>query len=116
MNIDNVSFGKVIAVSAKPSKMRRISVMVDILNKSKPIKSYDATDIYRNISRKGAISKAVARGNSVDVYVTDADVNKMYRQEKGWASLKEVVSSKVQQYINAEKLTPVKTANLIINA
>ncbi len=116
MQVNNVSFGKVVSVSAKPSKLKRINNMVDILNKKQPMKVYDVTYIYKNISGRGVMAKAAARGENIEMYVLGDDVEKIYSGEKGWKSVYDIASSKIQNYIDARKMAPVNAAMLILNA
>ncbi len=102
MNISPISFGKVITVSGRPSKMRHLNNKVSNTKHRQPIIMQDVTYIYKNAPRTGILARAASQGDVVNMYVTGDDVSKVQKQKQGWHNVDYVLSHMTDYYSTSE--------------
>ena len=114
MPVDNVSFGRVVAVTGKPRDIGRVNKRLKPYIKDEKILSYNVTEQYKyQPSTAGSISAAVSRGEEAYVYVTRADVKKVKEKQKGWDTIYNILSN-MSDYVNLNQTRTNKALNVII--
>ena len=77
MKAASVSFGKVIAVSGKDAKIKKMNSKLANVIDSKHVIVRDYTSFYQNAPSAGSLAQAAQRGDKIEIYVTGGDVKKM---------------------------------------
>lgn len=77
MKASSVSFGKVIALSGKESKIKKVNSKLAGVIDSKQIIVRDYTSFYQNAPSSGSLAQAAQKGDKIEIYVTGGDVKKM---------------------------------------
>jgi len=109
-----VSFGRVIAVSAKPRKMDKLYKKTEAYRKTGKLIVKDVTDVYDNAASNGIMAQAAQRGERLDLFVTGADVERMKSKTNGWRTMSELVAS-IDSYINANSMSLNEVVNSIFS-
>lgn len=92
MKTANISFGKVTAVSGRPSKVDKLNNRLEQRVRNGRLIKRDVTHIYKNAPSGYEIADAAAMGHKVEIYVTGEDVKKIKNRESGWNTLESVLS------------------------
>ncbi len=101
--MSGVSFGRVIALSAKPSKIEKLNTKLQRYVSPNELMIKDVTDIYRCSPTRGLLSQAARRGNSISIYITGSDVSKVQKKEKGWNDIK-LILPRIESFYEANKM------------
>ena len=110
--MSNISFGRVVAVSAKPRKMEKLYKKTEAYCKLGKLIVKDVTDVYDNAASNGIMAQAVKRGERLDLFVTGEDVEKMKNKTQGWRTMNELVAN-IDSYINANLMSLNEVVNSI---
>lgn len=112
MKTSNVSFGKVIAVSGKESKMKRVKEK--LASKAQPgtVIVRDVTEKYRYAPLTGSLAMAAQKGDRVEIFVTGDDVKKFNKVE-GWKTMDDVLSN-LSAYYELAKMSISEAVDAII--
>ncbi len=107
MEVGNVSFGNVVAVSGKSRNMYRFT---EAMSKNPEFKSgkvmqRNVTDEYKYASRNGLMAQAAQRGESVEIYVTGEDYEYVRECRDGWDTLDGILSQ-LTKFVNVDRLSP----------
>lgn len=92
MKTANVSFGKVTAVSGKPSRVNKLNSRLEPKLRNGHVIMRDVTHIYRSAPTGYTLADAAAKGQKVEIYVTGEDVSKIKNKESGWNTLDDVLA------------------------
>lgn len=99
MKVKSISFNGVIGVYGKPETLKKVS---NALNKTQGTDYFDATNMYKNNSGRGLLTKASQLGNEVALIVTGKeDIHKVNFMEQGWTSLNGI-SHHIKEVVNLE--------------
>ncbi len=112
MKVSNVSFGKVIAVSGKESKMKRVKEK--LASKALPgtVIVRDVTEKYRYAPLTGSLAMAAQKGDRVEIFVTGDDVKKFNKVE-GWKTMDDVLSN-LSAYYELAKMSISEAVDSIL--
>lgn len=95
MSINNISFGRVIAISGKPKKIERLNDSLKPYKQAEKVIVRDVTHIYKDAYGDGLMTQAASRGEKVSVYITGEDIPKL----KQMKSMNGILSN-LQAYYN----------------
>ncbi|MBE7704979.1 MAG: hypothetical protein E7Z90_04095 [Cyanobacteria bacterium SIG29] len=101
MKTTNVSFGKVIAISGKPAKMKKVNERLETRRKNGQLAMRDVTSYYKNASSGYSLADAAAKGDKVEIYITGDDLKKM-NKEPGWQTIQGILGHLTEYYNLAE--------------
>ena len=91
MKTANVSFGKVLAVYAKRSKIKKVNnALQDRANQGQLVMR-DVTSNYYNAPTYGLLASAAQNGDTIEIYITGDDVKKVGK-EQGWTTIEGILS------------------------
>ncbi len=93
MKTSSVTFGSVIAVSGKSKKMDKVNKKLLPYAKTGKVMIKDVTSFYRNASPAGEMAQAAQRGESVDIYITGSDIEKIKKKQYGWRSIRDILGN-----------------------
>ena len=112
MKTSNISFGRVVALSGKDSKMKRVKEK--LLSKSQPgtVIVRDVTDNYRYAPLTGSLAIAAQKGDRIDVYITGDDAKKFNKVE-GWKTMDDVLSN-LSAYYELAKMSISEAVDAIL--
>ncbi len=111
MKTANVSFGRVVALSGKSPKLKKINDKISQKKQNGFVVSRDVTHEYVNAPATGALAIAAQRGDKVEIYITGEDVKKFGKQD-GWKTMDDVLSH-LSAYYDATKLSIAEAADKI---
>ena len=104
MSINGISFGSVVAVSGKKSKINKLNNKLKSQALNGNIIMKDVTQHYKHATSSGLMAQAAQRGNSVEIYITGKDVEKIKTRQQGWETLDGILSN-LSSYICAEEMS-----------
>lgn len=111
MKTANVSFGKVIALSGKEAKLKRVNEKIAYKKQIGQVVSRDVTHEYVNAPSTGSLALAAQRGDRVEIYITGDDVKKFGKQD-GWKTMDDVLSH-LSAYYDVAKLSITEAVDKI---
>ncbi len=115
MRMSPVSFGKVIAVSGKPGKMYQLGNRMNNRHQKRLLVK-DVTNIYKNNPGGSMLADAANAGETVQLFITDEDVSKVLKKEKGWHNISVILSQMTDFFSLTDKSNSVKeVANIILD-
>lgn len=114
MKVSNVSFGKVIAVSGKESKIKKVNDRLSYRKQNGLVAMRDVTKYYQYAPLTGSLAQAAQNGNKIEVYITGDDVKKM-NSEPGWKTMDGVLSH-LSVYIDLAKISVGEAVERIIKS
>lgn len=103
MKTSEVSFGRVVAVYAKPKKMTKVNKKLFPQTKTGKVMIKDITSMYKHVSSAGEMAQAAQRGDSIELYITGDDVSKVVQKQSGWKSIKEILGN-IDEYFDASQM------------
>ncbi len=112
VRVTGITFGKITAVSGKPSKMKFLNKAMDGYVQNKTIMRKDVTSKYVNASTSGLMAKAANRGDSVIIYITGDDIQRIKMKVPQWDTIEGVLSN-ITEYINLNNLSLMDAADKI---
>lgn len=112
MKTSNVSFGRVVALSGKDSKMKRVKEKLSSKIQSGAVIVRDVTDTYKYAPSTGSLAMAAQRGDRIDVYITGDDVKKFNKVE-GWKTMDDVLSN-LSAYYELAKMSISEAVDSIL--
>lgn len=101
MKVSNVSFGKVIAVSGKESKIKKLNDRLSYRKQNGLVAMRDVTKYYQYAPSTGSLAQAAQRGNKIEIYITGDDVKKINR-DPDWKTMDGILSH-LSAYIDLAK-------------
>ncbi len=104
MSVNGVSFGSVVAVSGKHSKINKINNRLRPQAKMGNVIMKDVTDHYRHASSSGLMAQSAQQGNKVEIYITGKDVEKVKTRQSGWDTLDGILSN-LSFYLHVDKMS-----------
>lgn len=110
MQVQNISFGKVITVSGAPKRIKNIEQR---LAGSGQVMIKDVTDHYKSAMPTGEIAKAAQKGNKIKLFLTGADKKAVEKSEPGWKSINEMLSH-MQQYFDANRFSTAQIVEAVL--
>ena len=103
MPINNVSFGRVIALSGDQRKIKKINSKLAPQLNSGDVIVKDVTNHYRNAKSSGVLASAVKRGDRVEIYITGDDIKKVKQQHNEWDTIDGILSH-LNLYYDTKKM------------
>lgn len=103
MKASSISFGRVIAVSGKSKKMDKVNKKLLPHAKTGKVMIKDVTYYYKNASPVGEMAQAAQRGESIDIYITGKDINKIKEKQPGWRSIRDILVN-IEDYFSANDM------------
>ena len=74
MSVNGVSFGSVVAVSGKHSKINKINNRLRPQAKMGNVIMKDVTEHYRHAPSSGLLAQSVQRGDKLEIYITGKSI------------------------------------------
>lgn len=112
MKTSNVSFGRVVALSGKDTKMKRVKEKLMSKAQSGTVIVRDVTENYRYAPLTGSLAIAAQRGEKIDVYITGDDAKKFNKVE-GWKTMNDVLSN-LSAYYELAKMSISEAVDAIL--
>ena len=112
MKIPAVSFGKVVAVSGKPSRIKSLNACLKPFIEKERVKVIDITDNYINASSDGKMAKAAQKGNTIEAVISGKDVRRFKNKVPGWETLDRALSH-LSEYYDINKIPKSTIMNTI---
>lgn len=113
MNVQNVSFGRVFAVTGTQEQTDLLKYKMGQSIKKGNVMMFDVTQNFVRSRSDGVLGSAVRNGDSAVVYVTGNDVKKVKNLEKGWNNIDGVLSH-ISEHINLKKTNIGKAVNMLV--
>ncbi len=113
MKISAISFGKVIAVSGKEKKIKKVNRVIQPYANSGKIMIKDVTRNYINARSSGVLASAAQQGDRVNIYITGEDVKKVRDNDEQWNTTEKILSN-LCKYYDVNKMSVSETARTII--
>ncbi len=111
MKTADVSFGKVVALSGKSAKLKKVNDKLAYKKQNGFVVSRDVTHEYVNAPATGTLAIAAQRGDKIEIYITGDDVNKFGKQD-GWKTMDDVLSH-LSAYYDVAKLSIAEAVDKI---
>lgn len=117
MEVGNVSFGSVIAVSGGQRNMKKFSEAIRRSPKYKQgdILQKDVTSHYKYASRNGLMARAAQSGQDVDIYITGEDLQNVRQRKDGWDTLDGILMQ-LSKFVNVDRLSPEVAAQTVVRS
>ena len=112
MKTSAVSFGRVVAVSGKDTKMKKIDEKLQSKKNNGSLVIRDVTQYYKYAPLDGVLSKAAQKGDRIEIYITGNDIQKL-GNEPEWKTLDGILTH-VSSYYDAAKFSIRETMEKII--
>lgn len=103
MKASNVSFGRVVAVTGKDSKIRKINNRLSYKKQSGLVAMRDVTKYYQYAPSAGSLARAAQKGDRVEIYITGEDVKKI-NKDPDWKTMDGILSH-LSSYIDLAKVS-----------
>lgn len=113
MQVQNVSFGKVFAVTGTKEQTNLLKYKMIQPIKKGNVMLFDVTQNFVRSHSEGVLGSAVRRGDMAHVYVTGNDVKKVKNLEKGWQNLDGILNH-ISEHINLKKVNVGKAVNMLV--
>lgn len=113
MQVQNVSFGKVFAVTGTKEQTNLLKYKMIQPIKKGNVMLFDVTQNFVSSHSEGVLGTAVRNGDTAIVYVTGNDVKKVKNLENGWQNLDGVLSH-ISEHINLKKVNVGKAVNMLV--
>ena len=104
MRISAVSFGKIVAVSGKASKIRNLNACLKPYIDRERVRVIDITDNYINASSDGKMAKAAQKGEIIEAVISGKDVRRYKNKVPGWETLDRALSH-LSEYHDINKVS-----------
>ena len=114
MKTSNVSFGRVIALSGKESKINKINEKLAYKKQAGQLVIRDVTQHYKYAPSTGMLAKAAQRGDKVEIYITGEDVNKVGKDAE-WKNIDGILSH-LSSYYDAAKMSIREAVEKVIKS
>lgn len=114
VNASDVSFGRVLAIYAKPKKMNQINKKLSPYVDNGKVMIKNVTSFYKHASTSGEMAQAAQRGEVVDIFITGDDINKIKKQQSGWRSMRDILVN-IEDCINAGSMYISDVVSKILN-
>ena len=115
MSVNGVSFGSVVAVSGKYGKINKINNRMHSQAKMGKVIMKDVTEHYKHAPSSGLLAQSVQRGDTLEIYITGKDVNKVKTKQSGWDTLDGILSN-LSSYIQIDRMPTSEVVEQILNA
>ena len=112
MRIPAVSFGKVVAVSGKASRIQSLNACLKPYIDHEKVRVIDITDNYINASSDGKMAIAAQKGNIIQVVISGKDVRRFKNKMPGWETLDRALSH-LSEYHDINKVPKSTIMNTI---
>lgn len=112
MKTSSISFGKVIAVSGKNSKVKRINDRLESRKKNGLVVMRDVTNHYRTAPSGYSLADAARKGDRIEIYITGDDIKKM-NKDNSWKTIDGVLSH-ISSYCDLAQVTVNEAIEKII--
>ncbi len=115
MQVSNVSFGSVIAVSGKPKKVNKVSSKLYTQSKLGDVIMKDVTSVYQNASSSGMLAQSAQNGDKIEIYITGKDVDKVKNKTADWDTIGGILSN-LSVYFNLNETSVDDVVEKISNS
>ena len=104
MKANNVSFGRVVAVSGKPKQIKRLNGRLAADAARGRVLMKDVTKNYINASSSGLMARAAQKGDTIEIYITGEDISKVKNREKNWTTIDGILAN-LEAYYRIGKMS-----------
>ena len=116
MEVGNVSFGGVVAVSGGQRNMKKFSEALtkNIEYRKGDVMQRDVTSHYKYAARNGLMARAAQSGQSVNIYITGEDAQFVRERKDGWDTLDGILMQ-LTKFINVDRINPETAVQTVVN-
>lgn len=116
MEVGNVSFGGVVAVSGKQWNMQKFSEAMrkSVDYRNGDIMQRDVTSHYKYAARNGLMARAAQSGQSVNIYITGEDAQFVRERKDGWDTLDGILMQ-LTKFVNVDRMNPEAAVQSVVN-